>query len=323
MARAATKPRIYHCIRKPCKKSFTTKGDMNRHVRYVHDGVTDGECHICGKRFGQRTVLKGHINTHTNEKPYKCPISGCGKSFGDQSSCTRHKREKHSGERYTCFFGRCTKTTKRRSEMSKHLQKKHGVRDSLERVVEETKQHVKQEIPESPLSDLTSLPDEDDEFINSHKLIRMTASPVSVPNIPLPPSPLREVPQEDIKPIYPNYDPRLDSELSAIYGPFLTYSTAAGVAYNGLQTFFCPPDVLYGDSVCYPSDYTYPTFDNHLSPLVASSLAESPLSLSPSPGPLLCEVPSLASTSTPDQELSYGYESLPAYADWSQPPSYF
>ena len=89
---------------------------------------------------------------------------------------------------------------------------------------------------------------------------------------------------------------------------------------GGMQSMLSAPfDLSYGGTSCYPSDYTYTSYDNHLSPAATSSSADSPLPLlSPSPGPLLCDTPALAYTPTPSPELSYGYESLTPRADWPQ-----
>lgn len=94
--------------------------------------------------------------------------------------------------------------------MSKHLQKKHGIKDSLDEMVERTKQHVKQEIPESPLSDLTSLPDEEGDLSSFRDLIRMTPSPPCVPHLS-PPLSVSCGFLEDVKPALSLLEPLPES----------------------------------------------------------------------------------------------------------------
>ncbi|KAJ4483194.1 hypothetical protein J3R30DRAFT_1743411 [Lentinula aciculospora] len=50
------------------------------------------ECSHCGKGFNRPSSLKIHLNSHTGEKPFICPIEGCGRSFSVLSNMRRHAR---------------------------------------------------------------------------------------------------------------------------------------------------------------------------------------------------------------------------------------
>ncbi|TFK68670.1 hypothetical protein BDN72DRAFT_897908 [Pluteus cervinus] len=50
------------------------------------------ECTYCGKGFNRPSSLKIHLNSHTGEKPFVCPVGGCGRSFGVLSNMRRHAR---------------------------------------------------------------------------------------------------------------------------------------------------------------------------------------------------------------------------------------
>ncbi|TRM69453.1 hypothetical protein BD626DRAFT_563196 [Schizophyllum amplum] len=69
--------------------------------RQVPPGPTSGakyECTYCGKGFNRPSSLKIHLNSHTGEKPFVCPVDGCGRSFSVLSNMRRHARVHNPGE---------------------------------------------------------------------------------------------------------------------------------------------------------------------------------------------------------------------------------
>ena len=78
--------KLYKCLL--CGKIFTVYSAFHGHVA-VHMRHRN-RCNICKKSFSRSWLLKGHMRTHTGERPYRCPQSGCDKSFADKSNLRSH-----------------------------------------------------------------------------------------------------------------------------------------------------------------------------------------------------------------------------------------
>ncbi|KAK2719513.1 early growth response protein 1-like [Artemia franciscana] len=75
-------------------------------------------CPHCGVGFSNNGQLKGHIRSHTGERPFQCEVESCGKTFTRNEELTRHKRI-HTGVRpYSCV--QCGKKFGRRDHLKKH-----------------------------------------------------------------------------------------------------------------------------------------------------------------------------------------------------------
>lgn len=49
-------------------------------------------CELCQKLFERPSTLKTHMNSHTGERPFKCPNISCNRSFSVRSNMNRHYR---------------------------------------------------------------------------------------------------------------------------------------------------------------------------------------------------------------------------------------
>ena len=87
--------RIYRYLCQTCPKSFTSSGDLKKHM-LVHSGDKPYPCKPCTKSFTSSGKLKKHMLIHNGEKPYPCMI--CPKSFTGPGSLKNHLLI-HSGEK--------------------------------------------------------------------------------------------------------------------------------------------------------------------------------------------------------------------------------
>ncbi|KAF8331118.1 uncharacterized protein EI90DRAFT_3016550 [Cantharellus anzutake] len=79
----------------------------------------------CGSTFTRRFNLRGHLRSHTEERPFVCEWPGCGKSFARKHDCNRHQ-SLHSaqGAQHTC--GGCGKSFSRTDALNRHLRSEGG-----------------------------------------------------------------------------------------------------------------------------------------------------------------------------------------------------
>ena len=51
-------PKQYVCTIGSCDKSFGTDWNLREHIKRVHDGVKEHQCHLCSKAFSQKHHLR-------------------------------------------------------------------------------------------------------------------------------------------------------------------------------------------------------------------------------------------------------------------------
>ncbi|KJA20717.1 hypothetical protein HYPSUDRAFT_121482, partial [Hypholoma sublateritium FD-334 SS-4] len=66
----------------------------------------------CGSTFTRRFNLRGHLRSHTEERPYVCEWPGCKKGFARQHDCKRHQAL-HAAKSQSNICQGCKKTFSR------------------------------------------------------------------------------------------------------------------------------------------------------------------------------------------------------------------
>ncbi|XP_069697563.1 zinc finger protein 569-like [Periplaneta americana] len=105
-----------------CGREFGSKQSLLEHEKLHSSQVPLEEsrlhvCHLCPKRFSQKTKLSAHIKTHLQEPSHACNI--CGKRFHRKDVQTNHMFL-HSGQRpFSCAH--CGKAFAFKSNLSTHL----------------------------------------------------------------------------------------------------------------------------------------------------------------------------------------------------------
>ncbi|KAJ9576790.1 hypothetical protein L9F63_006631, partial [Diploptera punctata] len=100
-----------------CGKQFRTRGLMKGHISRIHDRNKNFDCDICGRKFSEKGARDGHRRSHTGERPLMC--DKCGKSFMTYTSLYVHKRSHTDYFPFSCSY--CSKKFRTRATLSDHL----------------------------------------------------------------------------------------------------------------------------------------------------------------------------------------------------------
>jgi len=79
----------------------------------------------CGSTFTRRFNLRGHLRSHTEERPYVCEWPGCKKGFARQHDCKRHQAL-HAAKSQSNVCQGCKKTFSRLDALNRHLRSDGG-----------------------------------------------------------------------------------------------------------------------------------------------------------------------------------------------------
>eukprot|EP00178_Gracilaria_changii_P016086 TRINITY_DN4542_c0_g1_i1.p1 TRINITY_DN4542_c0_g1~~TRINITY_DN4542_c0_g1_i1.p1 ORF type:complete len:793 (+),score=125.36 TRINITY_DN4542_c0_g1_i1:344-2722(+) len=107
-----------------CGNQFGLKADLNRHKFRIHESRSFC-CDKCGKSFSQQMQLDHHIRvTHLQDnRPWECKI--CFLRLGRKSSLTRHEQTVHQKTRFACRV--CPKSYSQKFDAVRHERRVHGL----------------------------------------------------------------------------------------------------------------------------------------------------------------------------------------------------
>ncbi|XP_041986365.1 zinc finger protein SNAI2-like [Aricia agestis] len=98
-----------------CGKAYVSMPALAMHILTHKMGHV---CGVCGKQFSRPWLLRGHLRSHTGERPYKCPLRECGKKFADRSNLRAHFQTHTTDKKYEC--DKCNKCFALKSYLTKH-----------------------------------------------------------------------------------------------------------------------------------------------------------------------------------------------------------
>lgn len=83
-------------------------GDANKKFicKWLEANKDTGEEKLCGQFFERKENCKAHIQTHLDDRQYKCPYQFCGKLFVRSHDLRRHLRTHDVHKKWVCPCGR-------------------------------------------------------------------------------------------------------------------------------------------------------------------------------------------------------------------------
>ena len=102
-----------------CKRSFTQKDRLNKHMR-THTRRTPYACCYCGMKFSWKNSLKWHERIHFREKPHACCF--CDMRFSGKTALNLHKKIHYNENPYTCDV--CMKQFVYKAQLNRHNKRK-------------------------------------------------------------------------------------------------------------------------------------------------------------------------------------------------------
>lgn len=106
-----------------CGKELTTSATLKEHMT-IHTGDRTHACEVCGKKYFRLGLLKAHMVAHMADKPYKCRY--CGKEFNNSANLKHHEQGLHENIKpYKCE--QCDKGFTIRAKLERHQRSVHSV----------------------------------------------------------------------------------------------------------------------------------------------------------------------------------------------------
>ncbi|KAL0339837.1 UNVERIFIED_CONTAM: Transcription factor IIIA [Sesamum radiatum] len=130
------------------KKSLISSHILGHHqeemnVNEVNKEKSEGDklstCEVCGSSFRKPAHLKQHMQSHSLERPFTCPVDDCHSSYRRKDHLTRHMIQ-HQGKLFECPIEECKKRFAFQGNMKRHIKELH--QESSSTNVEPPKEYV-------------------------------------------------------------------------------------------------------------------------------------------------------------------------------------
>uniref|UniRef100_A0A0K2UF76 C2H2-type domain-containing protein n=1 Tax=Lepeophtheirus salmonis TaxID=72036 RepID=A0A0K2UF76_LEPSM len=125
-------PRVKRFMCDKCHKCFISNSALQGHIKFVHYGIRDFPCRLCGKAFGTTNMRRKHerlthdpnIKHRNPGAKFDIPCDICHKMFGRKATMERHKLFVHEERRdFNCEL--CHRSFQQRCDLTKHNSKYH------------------------------------------------------------------------------------------------------------------------------------------------------------------------------------------------------